>query len=239
MLINLISPFFDAHNWHQAVMTADGWTIIISIVILESLLSVDNAVVLAAKTSTLNDPKKQQHALFAGLWSTFILRLLVIVFATYFIKIWQIKVLGALYLVYLSIAYFYKRKHPKQATKKAQHNQTPHSFVLIVLELEMINFFFSIDSVLASVAISPNPVIVLIGGIVGILAVRFIANTLMKLIHIMPEIEPMAYILIVLIAIKLFMEIPAINIEISSSLFALMMGVVALVTYLFHRYRHL
>lgn len=61
----------------------------------------------------------------------------------------------------------------------------------------------------------------------------------MKLIHIIPEIEPMAYILIVLIAIKLFMEIPAINIKISSSLFALMMGVVALITYLFHRYRHL
>ncbi|GJM47699.1 TerC family protein [Weissella soli] len=239
MLTHLLSPFFDAQNWHQAVMTTDGWTIIISIVILESLLSVDNAVVLAAKTSTLDDPKAQAHALFAGLWSAFILRLLVIVFATYFIKIWQIKVLGALYLVYLSIDYFYRRKHPKQAGKKAQRHQTPHSFLLIVLELEMINFFFSIDSVLASVAISPNPVIVLIGGIVGILAVRFIANAIMKLIHIIPEIEPMAYILIVLIAIKLFMEIPAINIKISSSLFALMMGVVALITYLFHRYRHL
>ena len=79
---------------------------------------------------------------------------------------------------------------------------------------------FSVDSVLASLAISPNPVIVLIGGLIGILAMRGIAEVIMKMMQKIPELETMAYVLIGIIALKLFLSIPMIDIEIPSGIFA-------------------
>jgi predicted tellurium resistance membrane protein TerC len=79
---------------------------------------------------------------------------------------------------------------------------------------------FSVDSVLASLAISSNPVIVLIGGLIGILAMRGIAEVIMKMMQKIPELETMAYVLIGIIALKLLLSIPMIDIEIPSIVFA-------------------
>ena len=54
---------------------------------------------------------------------------------------------------------------------------------------------FSIDSVLAALAISDNPVVVLIGGMIGILCMRGVAEIIIKLMDIIP-VQPMAYVLI-------------------------------------------
>ncbi|QBO35460.1 hypothetical protein EQG49_02815 [Periweissella cryptocerci] len=243
-LHQLIAPFFDGANWHQAILTGNGWLVIISIVILECLLSVDNAVVLAAKTSVLTNEKDREKALFAGIWSAFIFRMLVVIIAAYIVGFWQIKVAGAIYLIYLSLEYFWKSNHAQGTKDDITSADIPHSkqnaspkVWRVALELEVINLLFSVDSVLASVAISPNPVIVLIGGIVGILAVRFIAEVIMKVMVFVPELEPMAYILIAIIAIKMFLEIPAIGLELSAGWFALLILVVVGVTLLIHRLR--
>ena len=45
------------------------------------------------------------------------------------------------------------------------------------------DIIFSIDSVLASLAVSNNPVIVLIGGLIGIACMRGIAEVIMKLMR--------------------------------------------------------
>jgi predicted tellurium resistance membrane protein TerC len=96
---------------------------------------------------------------------------------------------------------------------------------------------FSIDSVLASLAISSNPVIVLLGGLIGILAMRGIAEVIMKLMHRIPELETMAYVLIGIIALKLFLSIPAIDIEINSGIFAGIVVLAFLITIAIHYLR--
>ncbi len=58
LIEKLYLPFFEASDWHQAVMTTQGWTTILTLALLECLLSVDNAVVLAAQTKSLPDKKK-------------------------------------------------------------------------------------------------------------------------------------------------------------------------------------
>lgn len=87
---------------------------------------------------------------------------------------------------------------------------------------------------LASLAVSPNPVIVLIGGMIGILAMRGIAEMIMRLMRIIPELEPMAYGLIALIAIKLFLSIPMIDIEIPAAMFGLIVLAAVVLTLLIH-----
>lgn len=96
---------------------------------------------------------------------------------------------------------------------------------------------FSVDSILASLAISPNPVIVLIGGMIGILCMRGIAEVIMQLMKKIPELEVMAYALIALIAIKLFISIPAIDIEIPAAIFGMIVLIAVVITLIVHQVR--
>jgi len=95
---------------------------------------------------------------------------------------------------------------------------------------------FSIDSVLTSLAISENPVIVLMGGMIGILAMRGIAEVIMSFMNRIPELQDMAYFLILFIAVKLFLSIPAINIHIPNIIFVFVLIGAIIVTLIVHQY---
>ena len=76
--------------------------------------------------------------------------------------------------------------------------------------------------------------IVLIGGLIGIICMRGVAEVIMRLMTKVPELEPMAYILIFVIAVKLFLSIPAIDIEIPSSAFGIFVLAVFIITIIVH-----
>lgn len=59
----------------------------------------------------------------------------------------------------------------------------------------------------------------------------------MKLMRRIPELEPMAYILIGIIAVKLFISIPAIDIEIPATLFGFVVLGAIVVTLIIHMIR--
>ena len=59
-IVKLYGPFFSGADWHAALFTGAGLVTVATLAIMECLLSVDNAVVLAAQTATLKDPKKEK-----------------------------------------------------------------------------------------------------------------------------------------------------------------------------------
>ena len=240
ILTKLYGPFFDVNNWKTVIESGEDWMIIFSLVLIECLLSVDNAIVLAAQTQKLPDKKQQEKSLFYGLWGAYIFRFALIGVGSYLIHFWEIKVLGAGYLMYLSLNHFYRMKYPERAKRKKGKNKKPilPLFWSVVISIELMDIVFSIDSILASLAISPNPVIVLIGGLIGILCMRGIAEVIMRLIDIVPELEVMAYFLIGLIAIKLFLTIPMIDIEIPAAAFGIVVLASVVVTMIVHKVRN-
>lgn len=240
ILTKLYGPFFDVNNWKTVIESGEDWMIIFSLVLIECLLSVDNAIVLAAQTQKLPDKKQQEKSLFYGLWGAYIFRFALIGVGSYLIHFWEIKVLGAGYLMYLSLNHFYRMKYPERAKRKKGKNKKPilPLFWSVVISIELMDIVFSIDSILASLAISPNPVIVLIGGLIGILCMRGIAEVIMRLIDIVPELEMMAYFLIGLIAIKLFLTIPMIDIEIPAAAFGIVVLASVVVTLIVHKVRN-
>ena len=240
ILTKLYGPFFDVNNWKTVIESGEDWMIIFSLVLIECLLSVDNAIVLASQTQKLPDKKQQEKSLFYGLWGAYIFRFALIGVGSYLIHFWEIKVLGAGYLMYLSLNHFYRMKYPERAKRKKGKNKKPilPLFWSVVISIELMDIVFSIDSILASLAISPNPVIVLIGGLIGILCMRGIAEVIMRLIDIVPELEVMAYFLIGLIAIKLFLTIPMIDIEIPAAAFGIVVLASVVVTLIVHKVRN-
>ncbi len=232
--LKLYQPFFDLHNWATVLTSANDWLIILTLVMMECLLSVDNAVVLAAQTQSLPDKHQQRKSLLYGLWGAYLFRFIVIGVGTYLIKLWEIKAAGSIYLFYLAFKFFWDQhhatKHPEQHKEKKVDNKKHFIslFWRVVISIELMDIVFSIDSVLAALALSSNPVVVLIGGMIGILAMRGVAEIIIKLMQIIPELQYMAYILIMLIAFKLFLALPLINYEVPNTVFALMiLGILA------------
>jgi Membrane protein TerC, possibly involved in tellurium resistance len=76
------------------------------LIALEAVLSADNAIALASISCGLEDPKLQNKALNIGLFLAFILRVILIITATWVIQYWQFELLGALYLLWLVFRYF-------------------------------------------------------------------------------------------------------------------------------------
>ena len=76
-----------------------------------------------------------------------------------------------------------------------------------VVAVEIMDIAFSVDSVLAAFGVSEQVWVLLVGGMLGVLMMRGIAGVFLKLIDRVPELETSAYILILLIAIKMFVAV--------------------------------
>src|SRR5512142_224213 len=88
-------------------------SIIVTLVILESLLSADNALVMAILVRPL--PKHQQkRALMYGIAGAFVFRFLMLLFAILIIKLWYLRAAGGAYLAYLAGEHFQHRLRGKK-----------------------------------------------------------------------------------------------------------------------------
>lgn len=248
-ILKLYAPFFDGNNWLHVLTSGKDWMIILTLILMECLLSVDNAVVLAAQTQVLLNKAEQRKSLVYGLWGAYLFRFIVIGIGTYLINFWEIKLAGSIYLFYLAFKFFYDQRHPKQAAEhekeKEEREAARHKgkkkkrhvlslFWRTVISIESMDIVFSIDSVLAALAVSDNPVVVLIGGMIGILCMRGVAEIIIKLMDIIPELQPMAYLLIGIIALKLLLALPPLRFELPNTVFAIIVFAILILTILFH-----
>src|SRR5829696_8166971 len=92
--------------------------IIVLLIVLEGVLSIDNALVLGLLAKRL--PKHQQRrALTYGLVGAFVFRLLAIALATLLLKWWVVKLLGGGYLIYVAVKhFFFDEKHDEHAREE-------------------------------------------------------------------------------------------------------------------------
>lgn len=170
---------------------------------LETLLSADNAVVLAVLTRALPAPLRKK-ALYVGVGSAFILRAIALLGAAFILEAIWIQLVGGAYLLYLSIRFFIKKG-------KSVTVQPVHSFWKAVLWIELLDFIFAVDSIVAGIAfIDANFSklwIVYLGGILGILGIRYAADLLSQLISRFPNLERSAYLIVGWIGIKLGLSV--------------------------------
>lgn len=187
-------------SWHDIVGTLSdpvSWGIIGSLILLEGLLSADNALVLAVMVKHL--PKEQQRkALFYGILGAYLFRFLAIGLGTFLIKFTLVKVLGALYLFYIAYKGLFKG-----GGEEGETENKGTSFWRTVLLVELMDIAFSIDSVVAAFGLSNEVWVLFLGGILGVLMMRGVAQVFLKLIAKYPELEQTAFLLIALIAGKM------------------------------------
>jgi len=176
--------------------------IFLNIMILEIVLSIDNAAVLAAMVKEL--PKEQQKkALTYGIAGAYLFRGLALLFASVLIKLVWLKVAGGLYLMYL--AYNALSTNVEQGGESKMTIKIPFLSALwsTIVAIEMMDLVFSIDNVFAAVAFTPNLWLICGGVFVGILAMRFATTKFVKVLEKNPILERVAYWVIGALGLKL------------------------------------
>jgi YkoY family integral membrane protein len=176
------------------------------LVVLEGLLSADNALVMAIMVLGL--PRGDHHkALRYGLIGGFAFRILATLLAASLIRVAWIKLGGGLYLAYLTWGHFAGRGDGnRHDVPRAVAGFGLSAFWATVLRVELVNLAFSIDSILVAVAMSPKIEVIIAGGLLGIIAMRLVAGQLIDLIRRYPAIVDGAFIIIGWVAVKLVVE---------------------------------
>lgn len=191
--------------FHQTFTLGDI-PVVFLLVLLEGLLSADNALVLAIMVRHL-PPQQQQRALSLGLGMSFVFRFIAILLATQVIKLWWLQAIGALYLLYLPIKHFvhHSRSGRETQAKGGTFGQT-------VVALGIADVAFAIDSVLAAVATvggkSSKTWVVIVGALLGVILLRFAASLFLRLLEKYPALDHLAYVLVGWVGVKLcFMSV--------------------------------
>lgn len=177
------------------------------LVVLEGLLSADNALVMAIMVLGL--PKKEhQAALRYGLIGGFAFRIIATLLAAYLIQVAWVRLAGGLYLLYLTYSHFFSHEHGegRRQAPKAKGMLGLSPFWATVVRVEAINLAFSIDSILVAVAMSPKLWVVVSGGIMGIVAMRLVVGQLIGLVQRYPALVDGAFVIIAWVGLKLCWE---------------------------------
>ena len=219
-IIHTYSQFFNWGMWVEVLSDPVSWGLIGTLVILEGLLSADNALVLAVMVKHL-PPEQRKKALFYGLLGAYAFRFIAIGVGVFLIKLWWVKVLGAGYLAWLAIKYFIDKRKAAQSDEEEVKGMNTSGLLIrlfgtfwgTVIAVEIMDIAFSVDSVLAAFGVSEQVWVLLVGGMLGVLMMRGIAGVFLTLIDRVPELETAAYVLIALIALKMFVAVFGIHIE--------------------------
>ena len=202
----------------QGLSIQQALLIILNLIIIESLLSVDNAAVLA--TMVMDLPKEQRKkALKYGIIGAYVFRGICLLLAAWLIKIWWLKSIGGLYLIYLFYNYFRNQTKPKATAEESIGKNESKiykyttgllgKFWSTVILVEIMDLAFSIDNVFAAVAFTKNIYLIWIGVFIGILAMRFVAQTFVQLMEKYPFLETAAFVVIGVLGVKLLLSFPA------------------------------
>lgn len=184
--------------------------LVLVILLLEIILSFDNAAVLATMVKDL--PKHQQNkALKYGIVGAYVFRGVALILVDSILDIWWLKPVGGAYLLYMSISHFVKKNGGDHKPDKETQDRFIYRYTIglfgvfwsTVIAVEFMDIVFSIDNIFAVVAYSDNLILICFGVFIGILAMRFVARYFVTLMERYPGLETSAFIVIGILGIKL------------------------------------
>jgi len=178
------------------------------LVVLEGLLSADNALVLAILVLGL--PRaQQQQALRYGIIGAFAFRILAVLLAVHLLAVSWVKLVGGMYLLYLWWKHFFGGEsgtEERRGVKPATAFLGLSVFWSTVVKVELTDVVFAVDSILVAVAMSPKIWVVITGGVLGIVMMRLVIGSMLRIVRRYPALVDAAFVIIAWVGIKLLVE---------------------------------
>jgi YkoY family integral membrane protein len=183
--------------------------VILVLVLLEGILSADNALVLAVLVLQLPE-SQQRRALRYGILGAYVLRTIATLLAIHLIRLgpW-VALLGGLYLLYLPFKHFVHHEpepEPGALRKYGKGFLGLSLFWTVVIKVELTDLVFAVDSILVAVGMTDKPWIIITGGILGITMMRLLTLQVLGLVKRFPRLVDVAYIIVGWVGVKLMFE---------------------------------
>jgi YkoY family integral membrane protein len=185
--------------------TGSDLLVILMLVVLEGLLSADNAMVLAVLALGLPKPLRKR-ALRYGIVGAFVFRSLALLSGLYLIHLNIVKLVGAVYLLYLPYRHFFGQAAEQQGGRKIPEAKPwlgLSAFWATVVRVELTDIVFAIDSIVVAVAMSQKTWVVLTGGVLGIIAMRLVIGQLLAVVERYPLLVDGAFVIIAWVGLRL------------------------------------
>jgi YkoY family integral membrane protein len=169
---------------------------------LEAVLSADNAIALAALVQGIEDEKLQRQALNLGMVAAFVMRMGLIFTATWVVDYWQFELLGAGYLLWLSFQYF------SSDQEEGQHHGPRFSNLWQAIPLIAVtDLAFSLDSVTTAIALVNDRWLVILGGVIGIIMLRLMAELFIRWLKEFVYLQDAGYVTVGLVGARLLLKV--------------------------------
>ncbi|NET00745.1 MAG: TerC family protein [Sphaerospermopsis sp. SIO1G2] len=177
--------------------------VLLILVFLEAVLSADNAIALAAIAQGLEDKKLERQALNIGLVFAYVLRITLLLTATWIQKFWQFELLGAAYLLWLVFQHF---TSPEEEDNQ-HHGPKYISLWQVIPVIAFTDLAFSLDSVTTAIAVSQEAWLVITGTTIGIVALRFMAGLFIRWLDEYVHLADAGYITVAFVGIRLLLRV--------------------------------
>jgi YkoY family integral membrane protein len=183
--------------WNEGIETS---AVLVLLIALEAVLSADNAIALAAIAQGLKDEKQREQALNLGLVVAYILRMALILTASWVNDYWQFQLLGAAYLLWLVYKHFSKTIAAEEEGKDEAEFTSLWQVIPII---GITDLAFSLDSVTTATAVSEKTWLVLVGGTIGVITLRFLAGLFIRWLDEYTYLENAGYATVGLVGLRL------------------------------------
>jgi YkoY family integral membrane protein len=176
----------------------------IAIIVLNGLLSMDNALVIAAMASKL--PQHQQgKAIYLGIAMGAALRVVALFFISFIIENTYVKLLGGGYLIYICVKFFWDRLRAGDGDDHGHEGK--ESFAHAIVAITLADVAFSVDNVVAVAAISSKLSVLLPGMIIGILIMAFATKLINDFLLVRYKLlEHAAYAIVGFVGLVIYLE---------------------------------
>jgi len=196
-----------------------AWALLI-LIVLEGLLSADNALVLAVIAKHLPENQRSK-AINYGIIMAFAFRFAALFAISFIANVWQGQAIGAAYLLYLGLKHVIRDMFGKKEAHKEEKESSGSAkgFWGTVGKIALADLAFAIDSILAAVALAlglpDSPFgdfggmdaakfgVVVLGGIAGLVLIKYAAGWFIKLLTKRPALETTAYAIVAWVGVKL------------------------------------
>ena len=182
--------------------------VILSLVVIEGLLSVDNSLAIAAMARQV-PAERRSAVLWWGMFGAYFFRCICLLMAAWIITNPWIKLFGAAYLVWLMCRELTHagKDEDESGAEPGARSMAGRSFASVVMGILLLDASLSVDNVIAAIAMTPKLWAVYVGVGIGILALRLLAGWAIRLIEKHPILEKTAFLLVGFVGIILLVEL--------------------------------
>ncbi|MCX6291863.1 MAG: TerC family protein [Bacteroidetes bacterium] len=203
----------------HVLFTSGGILSLVTLVMMEIVLGIDNIIFIAILCGFLPNKQQQRKARTIGLSLALIMRILLLFTISWIVHLTDalfhistfavsgrdmILFSGGVFLIYKAVKEIYLKLRDKEGSQKPKERQ--FSVRQAIIQITLIDIVFSFDSILTAVGLSNNILIMVTAVTISMFVMLFFAGYVSDFINRYPTIKMLALAFLVCIGLLLFFE---------------------------------